>query len=234
MKKNGILYAIVWASILALFNFITFITPAEIGGQSKYTTMFWVSYAFVTVIFVVQLLVTFFAFYRLGPEKSIFYRLPVIKTSIVATVVSFFLALPFMIVPQIPPIIGAILLAVLLVVVIIMYARALMVPNGLEAIDKQIRVQTAFTKMLIADSQALVDSVDDEATKKVCVEVHEAIRYSDPMSVAECQDLEGKISEYFVLFKDAVENNNQEEIRKNSKLLLNTISQRNARIKMLK
>lgn len=233
MKKNGILYAIVWASILALFNFITFITPAEIGGQSKYTTMFWISYAFVTVIFVVQLLVTFFAFYKLGPEKSIFYRLPVIKTSIVATVLSFFLALPFMIVPQIPPIIGAILLAVLLVVVIIMYARALMVPNGLEAIDKQIRVQTAFTKMLIADSQALVDSVD-EATKKVCVEVHEAIRYSDPMSVAECQDLEGKISEYFVLFKDAVENNNQEEIRKNSKLLLNAISQRNARIKMLK
>ena len=233
MKKNGVLYFIVWAAILGLFNFITFITPAEIGGTSKYTTLFWVSYAFVTVIFVVQLLVTFFTFFKLGPDKSVFYRLPVLHTSIIVTVVSFILALPFMIVPQIPPIIGAILLAVILVGVIIVYARAIAVPSGIEAIDKKIKVQTAFTKILTADAEALMNTCDD-ANKKVCTDVYEAIRFSDPMSVAECQDLEVKINEYFVLFKDAVENNNEEDIRKNSKLLLSYITQRNTRIKMLK
>ena len=234
MKKNGVLYFIVWASVVGLFNFITFITPKEIGGVSKFTTLFWVSYSFVMVIFVVQLLVTFFTFARLGPNKSVFYRLPVLHTSIIVTIVSFILALPFMIVPQIPPIIGAILLAVILVGVIIVYARALAIPSAIEAVDKKIKVQTAFLSILIADAEALVNEAEDEAAKKVCTEVYEAIRYSDPMSVPECQDIESKISEYFVLFKDAVENNQQEDIRKNSKLLLNSIAQRNTRIKMLK
>ena len=233
MKKHAILYLVVWISILALFNFITFITPEEIGGMSKYTTLFWVSYAFVTVIFVVQLLVTFFAFYKLEPTANVFYRLPVLHTSIIATVVSFILALPFMIIPQIPPIIGAIIMAIILVLVIIAYARAIAVPAAIEAIDKQIKVQTAFTKILIADSEALMNNAPEEY-KKSCTEVYEAIRYSDPMSVPECQDVEGKINEYFVLYKDAVENNNKEETNKYAKLLLSAINQRNSRIKMLK
>ena len=233
MKKHAILYLVVWISVVALFNFIIFIIPENVGGQSRYTDLFWVSYAFTTAIFVVQLLVTFFAFYKLEPTKNIFYRLPVLHTSIIATVVGFILALPFMIIPQIPPIIGSILLAIILVLTIIGYARAIAVPAAIEAIDKQIKVQTAFTKILIADSEALMNNAAEEY-KKVCTEVYEAIRYSDPMSVPECQDVENKINEYLVLFKDAVENNNKEDINKYSKLLLNAINQRNSRIKMLK
>ena len=234
MKKNAILYLIVWASLLALFNFITFITPAEIGGVNKYTNLFWVSYAFVTLIYVVQLVVTFFVFHKVGPNKSVFYRLPVLHTSVVATVVSFVVALPFMIIPQIPPIIGAIILAIILVLVIIAYARAMAIPSTVEKIDNEIKAKTAFTKILIADSEALMNNTEDPEVKKICTDVYEAIRYSDPMSVEGCADIEGKINEYFILFRDAVENNNKEDINKYSKLVINSVNQRNTRIKMLK
>ena len=54
MKKSLKFYAIVWALCLAVFNVITFVTPNEIGGVSKFCGSFWGGYIFITVAFIGQ------------------------------------------------------------------------------------------------------------------------------------------------------------------------------------
>ena len=49
MKKNFKLYAICWAILLALFNVIVFVSPAEAMGLSKFGGAFWAGYLFITL-----------------------------------------------------------------------------------------------------------------------------------------------------------------------------------------
>ena len=49
MKKSFKIYSLIWAICVAVFNVITFVTPNEIGGVSKFSGSFWVGYIFITV-----------------------------------------------------------------------------------------------------------------------------------------------------------------------------------------
>lgn len=42
MKKTFKFYAIIWVICLALFNVISFVTPDEIAGISKFSGSFWI------------------------------------------------------------------------------------------------------------------------------------------------------------------------------------------------
>ena len=46
MKKSFKIYSLIWAICIAVFNVITFVTPNEIGGVSKFSGSFWVGYIF--------------------------------------------------------------------------------------------------------------------------------------------------------------------------------------------
>ena len=55
MKKTFNYYSICWLISLAVFNVISFVTPNEIAGISKFTGAFWVGYIFITLAFIGQL-----------------------------------------------------------------------------------------------------------------------------------------------------------------------------------
>ena len=55
MRKEKKYYIICWALIVMLFNLISFITPSEIGGVSKYNNTFWSVYGIVMGAFVIHL-----------------------------------------------------------------------------------------------------------------------------------------------------------------------------------
>lgn len=55
MKKTFSYYSICWLIALAVFNVITFVTPNEIAGVSKFTGAFWTGYIFITLAFIGQL-----------------------------------------------------------------------------------------------------------------------------------------------------------------------------------
>jgi len=75
MKKSFKIYSLIWVICLAVLNVITFVTPNEIGGVSKYSSSFWVGYIFITIAFVGQLACAFVAF-KAENLKKFFYSIP--------------------------------------------------------------------------------------------------------------------------------------------------------------
>ena len=53
MKKSFKFYAIIWAIGLFVFNTVTFLVP----NIAKFSLNFWLCYAFITIAFVLQLVV---------------------------------------------------------------------------------------------------------------------------------------------------------------------------------
>ena len=49
-------YVIIWILLVALFNVICFVTPAEVNGISKYQGAFWPGYGFITATFIIHMI----------------------------------------------------------------------------------------------------------------------------------------------------------------------------------
>ena len=79
MKKAFKYYVIGWAVVLVLFNLIAFLFGG-IENEVKYTPPFWIGYAFITLAFIVQLIIAYFAF-RQDTAKKVFYNIPLVKIS---------------------------------------------------------------------------------------------------------------------------------------------------------
>lgn len=233
-KSLTAIYLLVWGTMVAVYNTIVFVIPEEINGVSRFTTMFWVGYALMMVMFIVQAVVSFLAFRKISPNKNLLFRLPLLKTSIVTTLAMFPISVLFMIFPNSPTWVGVVLIAIIVAVTVVVYARAMVLPAVVEGVEKTVKVKSVFIRSLTADAEALLNSSDDEAINQKIEQVYETIRYSDPLSVDEVAVLETNITEAFIVFRDAAEKKLVDEIDKDAKVLINLLNQRNAKVKLLK
>lgn len=233
MKKNIGAYMIGWLAALGLFHVVTFVTPNEIGGVSKFDTLFWVAYAFIIVFFIGQLVCTYFAF-RADSLQKTFYHIPLFRISISALVAILVVGGLCMAVIQIPEWIGIIACSLVLTIYIMAVAKATIAIGTVSEIDKKIKVNTAFIRMLTADAQALMAKAQDEQLQNVTKKVYEAVRYSDPVSDPALCAVEDKITDKFKDFSAAVEARSMETAKTASEDLLSLISERNAKCKILK
>ena len=235
MMRNGFgIYSLGWMVVLALYNLVTFITPSEVNGNTKYTTMFWISYVFVTLLFIVQLGCAYFVFQATNAKKML-YRISLVKISAGALIIMFIVSTICTSVIQVPDWIGIIVCAVVLAINIVALIKAYMATDAVEEIDYKIREKTRFIKVLTAEAEALMNSSasnDDVsvATKKV----YEAIRYSDPVSHPSLAVLEDKISDMFVKFSFAVSHGNVADVDGLADEIASVVAERNAKCKVLK
>ena len=230
MKKAFKMYVIGWAAVLALFNLITFIIP---DYANKFSTMFWVSYALITVAFIMQLGCTYYAFSGDNLKRT-FYNIPLIRVSITSLAIMFVAGSIFMAIPGVYEWLGIIVCATVLVVNLIMILKASAAGATVEAIDNKIKTNTMFIRMLTADMQILLQKCSDDEMKKTVNAVYEAARYSDPMSNDALALVENKISDKAGELQAAVEAGNGELVSEVAKQLEGLISERNIKCKMLK
>ena len=179
MKKSFGAYIVGWLAAFGLFNVITFVTPNEIGGVSKFDTLFWISYAFISLFFIGQLACAYFVF-RAGSLQKTFYNISLLKISVSALIAILIVGGLCMAVIQIPEWIGIIACSIVLAISIISVVKATVAISAVTEIDKKIKTKTMFIKMLTADAQVLLTKAEDEQVMALAKKVYEAIRYSDP------------------------------------------------------
>ena len=233
MKKSFGSYFAGWLAVLALFNVITFVTPHEIGGVSKFTTLFWIGYAFITLFFIGQLVCAYFVISSGSMQKN-FYNIPLFSISIIALISMLVIGGLCMAIPAIPTWVGIILCFIVLVINVLSVVKATVAISAVNQVDKNIKTKTLFIKMLTVDAQVLTTKASDETILTLTKKVYEAVRYSDPMSDDALTSVEDRISDKFRDFSAAVEGNNAETAEACSKELLSLISERNAKCKILK
>ncbi len=233
MKKSFSLYAIGWLAVLGLFNVITFVTPSEIDGISKFDTLFWVAYAFITLTFVGQLVCSYFVFQEKNLQK-VFYNISLFRISITGLVTMLIVGSICMAVIQIPEWVGVIACCAVLVLNIVAVVKATLGISAIAEIDKKIKVKTLFIKMLTADATVLMQNTSDPALAPIAKKVYEAVRYSDPMSDDALASVEDRISEQFSAVSGAIDRGDATAAEAEAVKLQKLLNERNAKCKILK
>ena len=226
MKKSIGVYSVIWAICLAVFNVITFVTPNEIGGVSKFTASFWVGYVFITVAFIGQLVCAFFAL-KAENVKKMFYRIPMISISYTGLILMLIAGGIFMAIPTLPEWIGIIVCVIILAFNAIAVIKVIAAAEVVGGIDEKVKKQTFFVKSLAADAQSLMASAKSDELRTEAKKVYEAIRYSDPMANPALSELDIQIKRQFNAFSDAVKAEDDELAKETADALAEIIERRN-------
>ena len=233
MKKAFNVYAIIWAICLVLFNVLSFVTPNEIAGTSKFDGSFWIGYMFITITFIGQLICAYIAL-KANNLRKLFYNIPLIDISYIGLVAMLIAGGIAMSVPKFPEWLGIIICFAVLAVNVIAVLSAKVAIDTVSAIDDKVSKNTEFIKILTLDAQNLINRANAPVLKEKCKMVYEAIRYSDPVSNEQIVDIERQIKEEFDLFTDAVLSDDLDKTESSVKEILSLISDRNNKAKLLK
>jgi len=232
MNKNFKYYVGVWAILLVIFNIVTFVSPNEMAGMSKFSGAFWVGYIFITIAFIGQLIVSYFAFEAKNMQKF-FYKIPLIRISWTGLVITLILGVLCMVIPNLPNWVGVIACFVVLGFNAISLANANVAANIVGEIDDKIKSNTLFIKSLITDAEGLIVKAKSEKGKAECKKVYEVLRYSDPMSNEALSGIETEITLKFNQFSGAV-NIGSDDIRSIAEELIVLVEDRNKKCKLWK
>ena len=233
MKKSFKIYSLIWAICLVVFNVITFVTPNEIGGVSKFSGSFWVGYIFITIAFLGQLACAFVAF-KAENLKKFFYNIPLLSISYGGLVAMLIVGSIFMAIPVLPEWIAIIVCVIILAFNAIAIIKATAAADIVSSIDEKIKAQTFFIKSLSVDAQSLMTSAKSDELRAQAKKVYEAIRYSDPMANATLSDLDTQIEKQFNAFSDAVKADDAELSKETANALVEMVERRNQKCKLLK
>ena len=232
MKKAFKHYFVIWATLLALFNVISFVSVGW-AGQEKYTDSFWLGYGFITLTFLGQLACGFYTFKDDNLTKT-FYSIPLFKASYSGLILSFIFGGLCMVISPLAPWIGIILCAIVLAGNIISIVKAAAVADLVAGVDKKIKVKTVFIKMLTADAQTLTAKTAGTEMEALGHKVFEAVRYSDPMSDEALAGVEQRISQKFGELSAAVDARDAALAEDKASDLLLLITERNNKCRVLK
>ncbi len=238
MKKSFVWYLFGWIAILGLFNVITFVTPSEINGVSKYDTLFWVAYAAITLTFIGQLACGYFILRKESLDKEyykrMFYNISIYRVTLIGLIAMLIVGGLCMAVIAIPDWLGIIACCIVLVANIIAIAKAQVGVSVISAIDKKIKVKTMFIKTLTVDAQVLMQNAATPELSAIAKKVYEGVRYSDPMSDDALASVEDRISEQFSIFSEAINSGDVEGANVGATKIQNLLNERNAKCKILK
>jgi hypothetical protein len=231
MKKNVKKYVIAWAILAVIFNVIAFVTPSFFEGYGKFGASFWIGYISVMIALVGNLACAIYALNASTKEK-LFLNIPLITISYRTLVLSFVVGIACILLPIIPWWVCAIVCAFLLGFSAISIIKANVAAEAVSSVDEKIKTQTNYMRMLTADAESLTNYAKTDEDKKVCKQIYEAIRYSDPVSNEVLKEIESEISDKLTEFKTQLKNNecNQEL----ANVILNLIKERNNKCKVLK
>ena len=230
MNKNFKFYAIIWAILIAIFNIITFASPNEFEGMTKFGGAFWVGYVFITVAFLGQLAVSFYAFNTKNMQKF-FYKIPLIRISWTGMILTLIFGSVAMYFYEFPKWLGAIICLAIFGFNAISLVKANAAAEIVGEIDDKIKAQTSFIKTLTIDAETLMSRAQNETAKSAAKKVYEAVRYSDPMSN---DGLSGIESEIAIKFNQFANNLNSDDTNVIADELITLINDRNKKCKILK
>lgn len=233
MKKYFKYYGICWAIVLVVFNVITFVATNEIVGLASVGSSFWVGYAFITIVFIGNLICSLL-FFKEENKGKVFLNIPIINLAYSALIVSLIVGAVAMAVPQIPYWIGVIVDVLVLAFYAIAIVKAGTAADIVHDVEQKIKTQTFFMKTLTVDADSLMARAKSDEMKAETKKVYEAIRYSDPMSNDALVNIENQIQNEFNAFADAVKNNDIDLAKSSANELVILINDRNKKCKILK
>ncbi len=233
MKSKFKNIAIVWGVIIVLFNVLIFVTPSTIASYYRFTTTFWIAYAFIMLSFFGHLAVSYYGVKDDNLNK-LFLNVPLFHISMISVIVMGIVGTLCMVIPYLPYFVGIIVCVFVLGFSVIALTKAQTASSVVEEIDQKIKTKTFFIKALTVDMESLLSRCTSDDIKKEVTKVYEAVRYSDPMSVEALSGVESQITLKISELSEAVEKGDFDAVSKAAKEAVIFVEDRNKKCKLLK
>ena len=226
-KKSWIMMAAIYAIIFAVFNLLVFVIVNEKNG------VFWMSYAFMCIAFIVQIVSMLLALRSLETE-TVFMGIPLASLSMYYFFAAIFVGAVFMFFQNAPFKLAIVLQILILAIYAVVAIMALMSRNVVQDVNDNLRENVEAIKTLVVDVDVFIPQVSDPALKKALKKVSETIKYSDPMSNAAVADIEEQIMQTVNELRINIENSRNAEAIQTCKDIEVLFMQRNSLLKATK
>ena len=223
-KKSWIMTAIIYAIVFAVFNLLVFVIAKEKNG------VFWMSYAFMCLAFVIQIVSMLLALRTLETE-TVFMGIPLASLSLYYFFAAIFVGAVFMFFQNAPFKLALVLQVLVLAVYVIV---AILSRDVVQDVNDNLKENVEAIKTLTVDVDVFIPQVNDPALKKALKKLSETIKYSDPMSNAAVADIEDQIMQTVNELRINIENSRNTEAIQTCKDIEVLFMQRNSLLKATK
>ena len=251
--KNGTkIYFIIWIIAIIVFHLLMFslktivldervITTKEMfsyyfSDDNAYykavATNFFISYIFILLSFISQLVCSFIFLQQKTSTESI-YHYPIFVISLQGLIVTIIFSILFIFIP-IYPLASASVFIILLAITLSRSILAKGTANKVMAVGKNIAMKTQFIKLLSNEVEKVLNVVGNDDENRIIKDLHEKIKFSDPVSVPVAKDIEEKIVNEISAISDLIGSGKASELEKRASDIKNLIDERNNLIKMNK
>lgn len=211
-----------------VFNIIVFLCFRE------YNSVFWTSYAFTMLAFVIQFL-TVWAAWRDFTIEAAFFGIPVISLSLYYLGVQLFVGFVFMLARNIVTLRLALCVQiVILAAFLFMSIVAVMTRNAAVGISDHYKKQVFNLRATLVDVETLMDGCTDKDTKDALKVLADKIRYSDPMMTDAVEDVDMRIKEKLETLRSQIEEGNFEAGKTTCRALELLYGERNRKLAISK
>lgn len=222
MKKNTVRFWVLFAVVVALYHVAAFAIPFA------KSSVFFISYLFTIVAIFSQIYVVKTAANRGRDVRSRFYGFPIIKTGMAYLGSQLALGFFLMQAGTIVPVWAAVVLcAMLFGCAAVGFISADAVRDGVEYQDVKLQSDITF----IRDLQAKTASFDTSGLQSEAAhqmkKLAEAVRYSDPVSSAATQGVEGVLSACIDELQQVIWERNHSQVVELARNALQLLNQRN-------
>lgn len=222
MKKNTVRFWVLFAVVVLLYHVAAFAIPFA------KSSVFFISYLFTLVAILSQIYVVKTAANRGRDVRSRFYGFPIIKTGMAYLGSQLALGFFLMQVGTIVPVWAAVVLcAMLFGCAAVGFISADAVRDGVEYQDVKLQSDITFIRDLQAKTASFDTSgLQSEAAHQV-KKLAEAVRYSDPVSSAATQGVEGVLSACIDELQQMIWERNHSQVVELARNALQLLNQRN-------
>jgi len=222
-QKNLLLTGLIYAILLGVFNMLVFVI------FKIRSNVFWMSYGFMTLAFIVQIVSIFLSFKKSDVE-TVFFGIPLASFSVFYLIAELCIGTIFMIFQRIGITISVVIQILILAGFVVIAIIALMARDTVQSIGDNIKQKVVEHKTIQIDVDLLVKSCTDLELKAKLKKLSETIKYSDPIVNDTVADVEQRIHQKVSELRIYCENSAVEEALKTCSALEMLYIERNRKL----
>ena len=233
MERYQKRYLLAWGIAVTVFIGTALLVPQQIGEWNKKEGAFWAAFVMVLVLFVGQLICSFFMF-RKGTTEQQFLRIPIIYVSYMSLIIMLIVETVCVVIPVTKNWLGFILGLIILACYGIVVLNSQTASEMIQRTGQKVQEETLFVSTLRIEAELLQKQVSAQIISAEVRRVSEAIRYSDPRSNQTLEELEGRLYVAFSGFSEAARAEDEASCKEKAEIFLQLLEQRNSKCKLLK
>ncbi len=225
--KNTVAIGLVYVILLGVFNLLVFTI-----SKSR-NDVFWLSYGFMTLAFVVQIVSMFLSF-KTADVETAFFGIPLASFSIYYLCAELAIGALFMIFQQASFTLSLVIQVIVLAAFLIIAIISLLARDTVQQISEDIKEHVSNLKSVLVDIEMIMDACTDPELKEKLRKLSETIKYSDPISNEAIADVEQRIMRKISELRINVDDNQIEDAKRSCAELERLYVERNKKLAISK